>query len=261
MGGGDQMKVFQFRHIRKKFTNDQGIGHIVLEDVGFSVTEGSITSIVGPSGCGKTTFLRIIAGFDADFSGTVTVDSGGRAETPLQVGATGYIPQEPSLFPWCTVEENIAFGLRIRNMPVLERQRRLDELLQIVHLEQYRRYYPKEISGGMKQKATICRALAYPSEYGLLLMDEPFSALDAQTRNALQRDLLIIQQSQNLTVLFVTHNMDEAVFISDQVVVLSPLPATVKVIVPINLAHPRDRTSARFNAIRKDLINKGEFGG
>ncbi len=255
------MKSFQFQHIRKKFTNDHGIDHQVLKDISFSVKEGSITSIIGPSGCGKTTFLRIIAGFDSDFSGTMSVDSGDKVETTLQVGATGYIPQEPSVFPWYTVEDNIAFGLRIRNIPAPDRQQRVNELLRLVNLEQFRGYYPKAISGGMKQKIAICRALAYPPNFGLMLMDEPFSALDAQTRNTIQRDLLTIQQTQNLTVLFVTHNIDEAVFISNQVVILSVLPATVKEVVPIGLPHPRDRTSSDFNAIRKDLINKGEFGG
>lgn len=111
----------------------------------------------------------------------------------------------------------------------------------------------------MKQKVTICRALASPPKYGLLLLDEPFSALDAQTRNALQSDLLAIQKSQNLTLVFVTHNIDEAVFISDQVVLFSPIPARVKDVVTISLPHPRDRTSSAFNAIRKDLFRKGEL--
>ncbi len=253
------MKEFHFKQIQKTFTNEQGEQVQVLGNVTFVVPEGQITSIIGPSGSGKTTFLRIIAGFDSQYAGKVTIENDGNRDTPLSVGSVGYIPQEPSLFPWCTVEENVAFSLRLRNVPKIARQQRVGDLLRLVNLEQYRKYYPKELSGGMKQKITICRALASPPKHGLLLLDEPFSALDAQTRNVLQGDLLTIQKSQNLTLIFVTHNIDEAVFISDQVVVFSPLPAHVKDIVTISLSHPRDRTSSAFNAIRKDLFDKGEF--
>jgi len=259
VGGGDQVKFFHFQQIQKSFTNEQGDKVRVIENVTFSVPAGKITSIVGPSGCGKTTFLRIIAGFEANYSGKVTIEDGGIQETTLPVGAIGYIPQEPSLFPWYTVEENVAFSLRLQNVPKLDRQRRVGELLQMVNLEQYRAYYPKELSGGMKQKVTICRALASPPKYRLLLLDEPFSALDAQTRNALQRDLVAIQQSQNLTLIFVTHNIDEAVFISDQVVIFYELPARVKTIMTVPLSHPRDRTSPEFIAIRKEVLKQWEF--
>ncbi len=253
------MKVFHFEEIQKDFINEQGDQVHVLNRVTFSVAEGQISSIVGPSGSGKTTLLRIIAGFDPKFYGKIFVEDGQNVETSLPVGSIGYIPQEPSLFPWYTVEDNVGFSLHLRKVPIIERQQRVRELLRMVDLEQYRAYYPKELSGGMKQKVTICRALASPPKYGILLLDEPFSALDAQTRNALQRDLLKIQKSQNLTLIFVTHNIDEAVFISDHVIVFSPLPAHVKDIVSISIPHPRDRTSLEFNTIRKTLLNKGEF--
>jgi len=231
---------------------------LVLEDVTFSVKQGTVVSLVGPSGCGKTTFLRIVAGFDAGHGGTVKVEEDGSPDSTMSLGSVGYIPQEPSLFPWCTVEENIAFSLRIRGIPKKERDRRVAELLRMVNLDPYRKFYPKELSGGMKQKATICRALALPTAHGLILLDEPFSALDAQTRNALQTDLLGIQKSENLTLLFVTHNIDEAVFISDQVVILTGIPARVKNISPVGLPRPRDRTSADFNAIRREILNQCE---
>ncbi|OLS14405.1 MAG: ABC-type nitrate/sulfonate/bicarbonate transport system, ATPase component [Promethearchaeota archaeon CR_4] len=253
------MKHFHFQQIQKSFSNEIGGQVSVIDNLTFSTAEGEITSIIGPSGCGKTTFLRIIAGFEESYSGTVTIEDGNTKATALPVGTVGYIPQEPSLFPWYTVEENVAFSLRLRNVSKVSLQQRVEELLRMVGLEAYRTYYPKELSGGMKQKVTICRALAVPPPFGLLLLDEPFSALDSQTRNALQQDLLSIHTSQHLTLIFVTHNIDEAVFISDQVVVLSQLPARVKNIVTIPLPHPRDRTSPEFNAIRKDLLNLGEF--
>ncbi|MEX2719297.1 MAG: ABC transporter ATP-binding protein [Candidatus Sigynarchaeota archaeon] len=258
MGGDDKLKYFHFQDVRKEFMSEQGEKFLVLENVTFSIKQGTVVSLVGPSGCGKTTFLRIVAGFDASYSGTVKVEESGALFSTLPLGSVGYIPQEISLFPWYTVEDNVAFSLRIRGIQKIERDRRVAELLRMVHLEPYRKFYPKELSGGMKQKVTICRALASPTMHGLILLDEPFSALDAQTRNALQADLLRIQKSENLTLLFVTHNIDEAVFISDKVVVLTGIPTRVKNIVPVGLSHPRDRKSSDFNAMRKEILNQCE---
>lgn len=248
--------MFQFSHISKSFQNTSNQKKQVLQDISFEIPEKKIISLIGPSGCGKTTFLRILAGFDTQFSGDLlySSNSNNKFEPFHPLGKVGYISQENSLFPWLTVEDNIRFGLKIHNISKIEQNRIADDLLALVGLTAFRKYYPKEISGGMKQKVVICRALAINPISNFILMDEPFSALDAQTRNAIQVDLIDIWRRRNLTILFVTHNIDEAVFLSNTVHVMSPAPASIIRSVDISLSHPRDRTSFEFNQIRKQLL-------
>lgn len=233
----------------------------VLKNVEFTIHNNEFLTIIGPSGCGKTTLLRILAGFDKDFSGRISYstqngrnDSRDKKNTFEPLGRVGYIPQEFSLFPWLTVEENIRFGLKINRIPKKQQDPTVSRLLKLVGMEKYRNYLPKEISGGMQQKIAICRAIAINPVSNLIVMDEPFSALDAQTRNNLQADLLEIWSKQNLTIVFVTHNIDEAVFLSQRVLVMSETPAEILKDYPINLPHPRDRTDSEFNRIRREML-------
>ncbi len=213
--------------------SDAGI--TALEGVELDVGEGEFVSIVGPSGCGKTTLLSVVAGLSPGFQGTVRI--GGREVTGPQ-RRVGLIFQEDSTFPWRTALRNVEFGLEMRGVPAEARRRRARETLGLVGLAGYEHLYPSQLSGGMKQRVAIARTLVmHPS---LLLMDEPFGALDEQTRILLGEELLRIQETVKQTVVFVTHNIQEAVFLSDRVVVLSARPGRVKATVPVALARPRD---------------------
>ncbi len=249
--------MFKIQIKSKSFqTPDNTMNH-VLQNLEFNIKEHDFISIIGPSGCGKTTILRILAGFDNDFDGSLlySPNSDNNYEKFDSLGKIGYIPQEFSLFPWLTIEKNIRFGLNIKNIPKKEQDETVDRLLDLVGMKEYRKHLPKEISGGMKQKIAICRALAINPMSNLIVMDEPFSALDAQTRNALQQDLLDIWRKQKLTIVFVTHNIDEATFLSKRVLVLTKLPAKIIKEFNIEIPHPRSRTNLEFNKIRKDLLS------
>jgi len=222
----------------------------VLNALSLDVHEREFLTIVGPSGCGKTTLIRIIAGLEETSSGRILIDD-------MVINAPskkiGYVPQEFSLFPWKTVEDNIKFGLKINSVKKEEINEKVKELLDLIGLSSFKDYYPKDISGGMRQKVAIARSLAINQT--LLLLDEPLRSLDAQSRNKLQNDILKIWKKSKRTIIFVTHNIDEAVYLSDRIVVLSSLPANLKKIIPINIDRPRDRTSSEFNLIRKEILN------
>ncbi|SEO86116.1 NitT/TauT family transport system ATP-binding protein [Halogranum amylolyticum] len=212
-----------------------------LADVNFDVGDGEFVCIVGPSGCGKTTLFRLIAGLEMPTSGAVRLDG-----TPVEGPGTdrGMVFQEYGLFPWRTVRENVAFGLEEQGVEKTERKRRIREMLDLVGLSDFADAYPKELSGGMKQRVGIARALAVDPE--LLLMDEPFGAVDAQTRDMLHAELLSIWSETQKTVLFVTHDVEEAVTLSDRVVVMAADPGRVREVVNVDLARPRERTDAAF---------------
>lgn len=240
----------------KQFQTPQKTTKEVLSKIRFSLSDHDFISIIGPSGCGKTTLLRILAGFDDEFVGEIISSEYDQATKKFsRLGNIGYVPQDFSLFPWLTVEDNIKFGLRIKKYSKDDQSEITARLLRLVEMEEFRKYYPKDISGGMKQKIAICRAIATNPASNLIVMDEPFSALDAQTRNSIQNDLLRIWHEQHLTIVFVTHNIDEAVFLSNKVIVLGKDPANIQKIESIDLPHPRDRTSSEFNSIRKGLLN------
>jgi NitT/TauT family transport system ATP-binding protein len=212
-----------------------------LSGVRFTVNDGEFVCLVGPSGCGKTTLFRTIAGLEAPTSGEIRLDG-----EPVTGPGTdrGMVFQEYGLFPWRTVRENVAFGLEEQGVRGTERTDRIDEMLQLVGLTDFADAYPKELSGGMKQRVGIARALAVDPE--ILLADEPFGSVDAQTRDMLHQELLRIWSETEKTVLFVTHDVEEAVKLSDRVVVMAADPGRVREVVTVDLDRPRDRTEPAF---------------
>jgi len=221
----------------------------VLNSLSLEVYENEFLTIVGPSGCGKTTLIRIIAGLEEASLGRISID-GKIIDSPSK--KIGYVPQEFSLFPWKTVEDNIKFGLKINSVKKEEISERVKIFFDLIGLSSFKDYYPKDISGGMRQKVAIARSLAINQT--LLLLDEPFRSLDAQSRNKLQIDILEIWKKSKRTIIFVTHNIDEAVYLSDRIVILSSLPANLKEIIKVQLERPRQRTGAKFNLIRKKIL-------
>ncbi|MFT4884511.1 MAG: NitT/TauT family transport system ATP-binding protein [Natronomonas sp.] len=226
--------------VSKRYSGQEGPVQ-ALEDVSFDVEDGEFVCIVGPSGCGKTTLFRIIAGLESATRGEVYL-SGERVDEPTP--DMGVVFQEYHLFPWRTVRGNAAFGLEKQGTPKAERRERVDHLIDLVGLEGFAESYPKELSGGMKQRVAIARALA--ADPALLLMDEPFGAVDAQTREMLQGELLDIWQETEKTVLFVTHDVEEAVKLADRVVVMAKEPGRIRETVEIDLPRPRTRSDAEF---------------
>lgn len=230
----------------------------VLHDVDLELPAGSFTSLVGPSGCGKTTLLRIIAGLETADGGTIELRGQGGGAPRL-----GVVFQQGSLLPWKSVQRNVALGLELAGMSRAEIGDRVAKALALVHLTGSERKYPHQLSGGMQQRAGIARALAM--EPDLLLMDEPFAAVDAQTREELHDELLAIWEGTGKTVLFVTHSIDEAIVLSDEVVVLGARPGRVLQRFPIDLPRPRTEEKARmvpeFSQLRHEirrLLGHGE---
>jgi NitT/TauT family transport system ATP-binding protein len=221
--------------------------------VSFDVEQGEIVSIIGESGCGKTTLLRIVQGLIRMDSGTIEVD-GKPVRKPGR--DRGFVFQQASLLPWRTARQNIEFGLELQNVPKKERYQRATELLDLVGLTHAADQLPHQLSGGMQQRVGLARAMAIDPE--ILLMDEPFSALDAQTREVLQAELLRIQAETHKTTLFVTHDLDEALYLSNKVVVLAAKPGRVKRIIDIPFPHPRPelpelRGNPLFQEIRAEM--------
>jgi len=226
--------------VSKQYDGEQGPVQ-ALEDVDFGVETGEFVCIVGPSGCGKTTLFRILAGLEPASAGEVLLD-GRRVTEPTP--DMGIVFQEYHLFPWQTVRENVAFGLQKAGVPANERERRVDHLIDLVGLDGFADSYPKSLSGGMKQRVALTRALAI--DPALLLMDEPFGAVDAQTREMLQGELLEIWQETGKTVLFVTHDVEEAVKLADRIVVMGKDPGSIRRVIDVDLDRPRSRTDASF---------------
>jgi NitT/TauT family transport system ATP-binding protein len=221
----------------------------VLDHLQLRVENGQFISIVGPSGCGKTTLLRIIAGLEKASEGEVLLNGKGLGEGSEEIGM---VFQEYALFPWRTTLQNIEIGLEIRGVEKKKRRSAAMEYIKTFDLDGFGNRYPKELSGGMKQRVAIARTLIVNPR--VVLMDEPFGSLDSQTRNSLQEFLLRIWERRKDTILFVTHNVDEAVFLSDQILILSKRPARIIKIFEIELPKPRDRTSQECNQIRRDIL-------
>ena len=222
--------------LTKSFEPARRQRHLALGDLSLSIAEGEFVSILGPSGCGKSTLLYVVGGFVPPTSGKVVVN--GQAVTGPGPDR-GPVFQEFALFPWKTVLGNVMYGLLEQGVPKALAESRASSLIALVHLAGYENFYPKQLSGGMKQRVAIARTLAYGPK--ILLMDEPFGALDAHTRTGLQRELLEIWERDRKTVLFVTHSVEEAVFLSDRVVVLTRSPGRIKAMVDIDLPRPRRR--------------------
>ena len=221
---------------------------VALKDINLAIPHGQFTCLLGPSGCGKSTLLNAVAGFALPTSGRITVD--GKLVTEPGPDR-GMVFQEYALFPWMTVEDNIGFGLQIKGVSRPEIKRKVDELLAMLSLSDFRSRFPKDLSGGMRQRVAIARVLALDSP--ILLMDEPFGALDALTRRNLQDELLRIWAELKKTILFVTHSIEEAIYLADRIVVMTYRPGTVKRDIIVELPRERDPASPEFNALKREL--------
>ena len=246
------MSAVDIENLGKIFTkeSDESRSVVALESINLQIKDKEFVCLVGPSGCGKTTLLRIIAGLDFPTSGSFSLD-GKPVEGPDP--ERGMVFQEYSLFPWLRISDNIGFGLTMKGVSKEEKRKVVEEYLDLVNLEGFGMSYPHELSGGMRQRVAIARALA--NDPKVLLMDEPFGALDAQTRNMMQRELLEIWEKTKKTIIFVTHSVDEAVFLADRIVVLSPRPGRIKDIIDVNLPRIRERTDADFANLRRHVLS------
>jgi len=221
-----------------------------LRDVSFGVAESEFICVVGRSGCGKTTLLNILAGFLTPTEGDVLI--GGRAVRGRGLDRGVVFQDFAQLFPWRTAQRNVEFGLEMKGVPRDERAKTAQRFLGLVNLESFAGAYPHELSGGMQQRAAIARALAYnPS---VLLMDEPFAALDALTRDEMQRLLVDVWRETKKIIVYVTHNVAEAVYLADRIIVLTPHPGTVKAEVKVTLPRPRDPLSVPFVECQRDVV-------
>jgi len=221
---------------------------VALKDINLDIPQGQFVCLLGPSGCGKSTLLNAVAGFAPPSSGSITVDG-----QPVTAPGPerGMVFQEYALFPWMTVEDNIAFGLQIKGQPKAQIKATVDKLLNMLSLQDFRNRYPKDLSGGMRQRVAIARVLALDSP--IMLMDEPFGALDALTRRNLQDELLRIWSELKKTIIFVTHSIEEAIYLADRIVVMTYRPGTVKRDLLIDLPRLRDPAAAEFNALKREL--------
>jgi NitT/TauT family transport system ATP-binding protein len=234
--------------VDKRYAADSG-DVVALEHIQASIGEGEFVCLLGPSGCGKSTLLRIVAGLIPASGGRVLIDS-----TPVQGCGPdrAFVFQEYALFPWMTVQDNVAFGLAARGVAPEEQRRRALELLKVVGLAQFAGKYPHHLSGGMKQRVSIARALAVEPQ--ILLMDEPFGALDAQTRSVMQEELLRIWARFRKTVIFVTHSIAEALLLADTVLLMTARPGRVKSVLRVELPRPRDESEPRMIELRRRLL-------
>jgi len=236
----------EIKNLSKAF---HGTTKETLQDINLEIKEGEFICIVGPSGCGKTTLLNIIAGLEKSTSGGVYLE--GKEVTKPGADRT-VIFQEPALYPWLNVQDNVKFGMKIAGFPKKVQEKQVEKYLKMVHLWDFRNYAIHEISGGMKQRVSLARALTLDSK--ILLMDEPFSALDKQTINMLREELELIWQETHKTILFITHSVEEAVYFADRVVVLADNPGRIKEIYPIGLHRPRLIEDREFLSLRKKIL-------
>ena len=239
--------MLEYRGVGKKF--DKRDSEIVaLRNVSFRIDEGKFVSVVGPSGCGKSTLLNLSAGLSKPSSGEVIY--GGEPVTGINT-RVGYITQRDNLLEWSTVYDNIVIALRIRRMPRARQKELADYYLDLMGLKDFAKHYPMELSGGMRKRAALARTLIYSPE--LVMMDEPFSALDAHVKMMMHEELLRVWDADKKTIMFITHDLTEAITLSDQVIVLSARPGTVKATIDINLPRPRDpfllQTTPEFIAL------------
>ncbi|RAS89076.1 ABC transporter ATP-binding protein [Priestia endophytica] len=223
---------------------------VVIDDISLEIKQGEFLTIIGPSGCGKSTLLKIIAGLDTDYVGKVHIENRRIVEPGIN---QGFIFQEHRLFPWLTVEQNIAADLNLRDPKV---KQKVADIIQIVRLDGYEKAYPSALSGGMSQRVAIARALIREPE--VLLLDEPFGALDAFTRKHLQDVLLQIWQKKKITMILVTHDIDESIYLGTKLAILRAKPGALQKVMPIKLSFPRDRTDSSFQYLRQEVLKEFE---
>jgi NitT/TauT family transport system ATP-binding protein len=241
------MTQILINHVDKVFKTP-GKDVIALKDINLDIKAGEFVCLLGPSGCGKSTLLNAVAGFALPSSGNITVNS----KVVTAPGPDrGMVFQEYALFPWMTVAQNIAFGLEIQKKSKAEIELIVNQLLELLHLGDFRDRFPKDLSGGMRQRVAIARVLAIDSP--IMLMDEPFGALDALTRRNLQDELLRIWNTLGKTILFVTHSIEESIYLADRIVVMTYRPGTVKRDQIVDMPRPRDPSSTAFNDLKREL--------
>jgi len=219
---------------------------LVLKELNFDIYDGEFLCVVGPTGCGKTTFCNVVSRLLPSTKGSITMD--GEEINPSRHNVS-FVFQEPSCIPWRTVREDIAIGLEIKKVSPLETQRRLKDIVQLVGLKGFEDFYPHQISAGMKQRVAIARA--FVTEPDLLLMDEPFGQLDTNTRFQIESRLIEVWEKTKRTVIFVTHNLEEAVYLAERILVLTNKPATIKEVVEVDLPRPRNFADPEFVSIRR----------
>jgi NitT/TauT family transport system ATP-binding protein len=242
--------VLTIQNLMKTFPLDEG-ELVAIDDFTLKVQDGEFMCILGPSGCGKTTLLRIIAGLEMPSNGKILLNGN---EIVGPGSDRGMVFQEFALFPWRTVRKNVEFGLELKKIPKEKRNEISQKYIDLVGLKGFENAHPYELSGGMKQRVGIARALA--NDPSILLMDEPFGAIDAQTRNMMQGELLRIWSETKKTVVFITHSVDEAVYLADRIVVMSPRPGKLKEIFDIPFERPRERASVEFASLRRDILSE-----
>lgn len=227
--------VIRVEDVSKLFRTPDGQTIRALQEISLTIAYGEFVTVVGPSGCGKSTLIKLIAGFSPPSAGRIIYQN---EEVRGLNTKVGYVPQESKLFPWLTVEENVGFGLDPKRYPRQKRDTQVRHFIQLAGLAGFEKYYPAQLSGGMSKRASIVRALAY--EPPVILMDEPFGPLDAQTRMVLQDELLKIWEQKRQTIVFVTHDLVEAVALADRVVVMTHRPGEIKDIITVPMARPRN---------------------
>jgi ABC-type nitrate/sulfonate/bicarbonate transport system ATPase subunit len=246
------------RHVSKEFVSpDGGVtpGALALDDVSLSIAAGELVSIVGPSGCGKSTLIRMIAGLVAPTAGELAI---GAEPITAPSAERGLVFQDPNLFPWLTVRRNIEAGLVARGV-IRENRHKVDEFMRLVGLESFANSFPHHLSGGMAQRVALARALI--NHPRVLLLDEPLGALDAFTRMRMQDEVLRLWQAHGTTMLFVTHDIDEAIYMSDRIVIMTQRPGKIEQIIPVDLERPRDRSSEQFLHLRGEILEIMHFAG
>jgi ABC-type nitrate/sulfonate/bicarbonate transport system ATPase subunit len=247
--------LIEIKKVRKTFPQNEGTDIVVLDDVDLTFESGAFISLIGPSGCGKSTLLRLIAGLSQQDSGSISLDGAPITKPGYE---RGLVFQDPTLFPWMTIYENIAYGLRSRGVYKTEKHR-IPDFFKLVGLEGFEKSHPHHLSGGMAQRVALARALV--NQPKVLLLDEPLGALDAFTRMNMQDEILSIWQQQKMTTVMVTHDVDEAIYMATRIIVMSARPAKIEKVIKVEKAYPRRRDDHDFLELRADILRILHFAG